>query len=171
MDILHLGILFYIYPVNTSVRNCLIITYGFVLICLWILYLWLLIYVCVLHKVWSLVALHIGASCHAYSLFIIGYSVVVILVDLNSQKLIDISLFELVFIFIEAHIFVPSCSISYIFISIIKFFCFSSLLGQLFNWTLQHKKNTYNIISILSLRKYNVFRVSYLATCGSNASH
>ena len=60
-------------------------------------------------------------SFHAYSLYIICYSVVVILIDPYSQKCINISLFELVVTGIETHIFVPNLSISHVFISIIKF--------------------------------------------------
>ena len=62
-------------------------------------------------------------SCNTYFLYIICYSVVVILIDLHSKNWINISLFELFFTCIETHIFVPSISISHIFISIIKFFC------------------------------------------------
>ena len=60
-------------------------------------------------------------SFHEYSLYIICYSVVVILIDLHSQKCLNISLFELVVTGIETHIFVPNLSISHVFISIIKF--------------------------------------------------
>ena len=76
-------------------------------------------------------------SHHAHLLFIIGYYIVVILVELNSQKWIVISLFELVVKCIKTHIFVPSISIYHIFISIIKFFCCFLLLGQIFTWNLQ----------------------------------
>ena len=70
--------------------------------------------------------------CHAYLLYIIFCSIVSILVDLHSQKWIDISMFELVVTCIEAHIFVPSFSISYILISTIMFFCCFLLLEKLF---------------------------------------
>ena len=79
-------------------------------------------------------------SCCAYFLCMIFYSIVVILVDLNSQEWINILLFELVVTWIEANIFVPSGSISHIFISIIKLFCCFLLLGQLLTWNLQHSK-------------------------------
>ena len=81
---------------------------------------------------WLLSCTTSWASCHAYFLYIISYSIVVVLVDLNSQKWIDISLFELLITCMEAHIFVPSLSIYHIFISIIKFLCCFLLLGQLF---------------------------------------
>ena len=90
-------------------------------------------------------------SCHAYLLYIICYSIVVILVDLHSKKWMNISLFELVVKCIEIHIFVPSFSTYHIFLSIIKFFsCFSLLLGQLFTLNLIHPKTCiqYNIYSI-----------------------
>ena len=44
-----------------------------------------------------------------------------ILVELNSQKFINISLFELVFTCIETHILVTNLSISRIFISVVNF--------------------------------------------------
>ena len=77
-------------------------------------------------------------SCHAYFLYIICYSVVVILFDLHSQGWINISLFELVVTCIETHIFVPSVLIYHIFISTINLFCCLLLLGQLFTCNLQH---------------------------------
>ena len=70
---------------------------------------------------WILGCATYWASCNKYFLYIIGYYVVVTLVELNSQKWIDISLFELVVKHMEAHIFIPSLSTSHIFISIIKF--------------------------------------------------
>ena len=72
------------------------------------------------------------ASCHTYFLCIIGYSIFVILIDLNSQKWINTLLFELVFPCIKIHIFVPIFSIYHIFISIIKCFRCLLILGQLF---------------------------------------
>ena len=52
---------FFLYPpVHGLFRHCVIVTSVFVLICLCILYLWLLIYVCVLRTIWYLVALHLG---------------------------------------------------------------------------------------------------------------
>ena len=61
------------------------------------------------------------ASCNTYSLYIIGYSIFVILVDLHSQKWINTLLFELVFTCIKTHIFVTNLSIYHIFIFIISF--------------------------------------------------
>ena len=47
-------------------------------------------------------------SYHAFFLYIIFYSIVVILVELHSKKCINTWLFELVVTGIEAHIFVTS---------------------------------------------------------------
>ena len=60
---------------------------------------------------------------HSYFMYIIGYLIIVMLVDLHSNKWIKILLFELVVTCIKTHIFSPSCSISHIFISVVKFFC------------------------------------------------
>ena len=95
------------------------------------------IYLCTSHNRLLGCATYWGL-CHAYFLYIIGYSIVVILVDLNSQKWIDILLFELVVKCIERHIFFPSLSIYHICISIIQFFCCFLLLCQLFTLSLQH---------------------------------
>ena len=109
-------------------------------------------------------------ACHSYFLYILCYSVVVILIELPSQNRINILLFELFFTCIETHIFVPSISISHIFISIIKFFCrFSILLGQMFTLNILHpntciQHNTYTIFEQIFC-----FHVSSLATCVSNA--
>ena len=46
-----LGILFYKSPMHCLFRHCVIVTYEFLLICLWMLYLCLLKYVCVLHNI------------------------------------------------------------------------------------------------------------------------
>ena len=65
----------------------------------------------------------------------------VIFVDLHSQKWINISLFELVVTCIEILIFLPCFSISHIFISIIKNFCYLSLLlGHIFTSDIIHPK-------------------------------
>ena len=76
-------------------------------------------------------------SRHAYFLYIIYHSIVVILVDLHSQKWINTLLFELVVTCNKTHIFVPTFSISHIFISIIKFFHCLLILGHLFACNLQ----------------------------------
>ena len=60
-------------------------------------------------------------SFHAYFLYILCHSIVVILVDLHSQKWINTLLFELVVTCIKTHIFASNLSISHICISIIKF--------------------------------------------------
>ena len=52
----------------------------------------------------------------------------------------NVPLFELVVTYIETHIFVPSFSISHIFISVIKFFCCFLLLGKMFTLNLQNSK-------------------------------
>ena len=53
--------------------------------------------------------------------------IVAILADLHSQNWIDISLFELVFTCIEAHILVHNFSISYLYISIIILLLFITI--------------------------------------------
>ena len=55
----------------------------------------------------------------------ICYAIVAILIDMNSQKWINTSLFELVITCIEAYIFITSFSIYHVFISIIMFYIFS----------------------------------------------
>ena len=55
-----LGVLFYIATMYDLFFHCIIVTIKIVLICLWMLYLCLLRYVGVLHKICSLVFLHIG---------------------------------------------------------------------------------------------------------------
>ena len=109
------------------------------------------------------------ALCHARFLYIIGYSVVVILVDLNSQKWIDILLFELVVTCMEAHIFVNSFSISYIFIYIIKFFYCFLILGKLFNWNIQPYTTLIQHQLYTNFEQTLIFYVVSLATRGSNA--
>ena len=47
-------------------------------------------------------------ACCEYFLYMICYYIVAILIDMNSKKWINISLFELVFTCIKAHISVPS---------------------------------------------------------------
>ena len=71
-------------------------------------------------------------------LYMIYYAIDAILIDLNSQKWINISLFELVATCIETHILDPNFSISHIFISIIKFLYCLLLLGKLFTLNIQH---------------------------------
>ena len=99
-------------------------------------------------------------SCHAYFLYIICYSIVVILIDLHSQRWINILFFELVVTCIETHTFVPSFSIYHIFIYIRKFFCcFSLILGQIFTLNILHPKKCiqHNI--------YNIFEQIYSFSC------
>ena len=79
------------------------------------------------------------------------YAIVAILIDLYSQKSANISLFQLVVTFIETYIFVPSFSISNLFMSIIKVFCCLLLLGKLFTLNIQHSKicNQHHIDTII----------------------
>ena len=137
MDIIHLGILFYISPVHMLFHHCVSFTYVFVLICLWMLYLWLLRYFSVLHKICSLVELHIGnrvmhISCELFFIPLLSFSLTCI-----QKNHIKTLLFELVVTYIKTHIFVPNLSISHIFISILKFFYCFLILGQLFTWNIQ----------------------------------
>ena len=102
--------------------------------------------------------------CHAYVLYILCYPIFFVLVDLHSQKCIDISLFELVVTCIETHIFVPSLSISRVFISIIKNLCFLLLLGKLFALNIQHSKicNQYHLYTIFEqIPSFPCFFLSY----------
>ena len=137
MDILHLGILFYISPVHTLLHYCIMVTSVFLFICLWMLYLWLLRYFCVIHTICSLVALHLG---HCFT----HISCIELVIPFSSSSLTWIhksgltTFFELVVTCIKTNIFVPTFSISYIFISIIRFFCCFLLLGHLFTWNIQH---------------------------------
>ena len=62
-----LGVLIYISPLHGSFHHCAIVTYVFLFICLWILYLFLLWYVCLLHRIYSLVVIHIGKLVMQYS--------------------------------------------------------------------------------------------------------
>ena len=55
-----LGIFSYIYPIYGLFFHCIIITFKIVLICFWMLYLCLLLYVGVLHTLLSLVVINIG---------------------------------------------------------------------------------------------------------------
>ena len=73
------------------------------------------------------------------------------LIELDSQKCIDIYLFELFFMCIKTHIFVPSFSISHLFVYIINvFYCFL-LLGKLLTLNIQHYKtcNQHHIYTIV----------------------
>ena len=76
-------------------------------------------------------------SCHAYFLYIIWHSIVVILVDHHSQKWIRTLLFELFFTWIKKNIFVPTFSISHLCFSIIKLFCCFLTFGHIFTWNIQ----------------------------------
>ena len=62
----------YIYPVHGLFLHCVILTSVLVLIFLCMLYLWSLWYVCVLHTIFSLVALHLGdISMHISCILIV----------------------------------------------------------------------------------------------------
>ena len=67
------------------------------------------------------------------------YVIVAILINLSSQKWINISLFELVVTCIETHELLPNLSISHIFLCVIFLFCFL-LLVKIFTLSLQHSK-------------------------------
>ena len=55
-----LGIFSYISPIYGLFSHCIVVTFIFVLIFFWMLYLCLMQYAGVLHMVWCLVVLHIG---------------------------------------------------------------------------------------------------------------
>ena len=97
--ILYLDILFYIYPVHRLFHHCIIATYVFVLI------VRVRVSNTFVNNISMVTAIGLCTSydlllgfdtswplCHAYFLYIIGYYIVVILVDLWSQKWINISL-------------------------------------------------------------------------------
>ena len=50
----------YVFPMSGLSHHCIIVTYVFVLICLWMLYLCLLQYVFIIHPIWSLGVIHLG---------------------------------------------------------------------------------------------------------------
>ena len=162
MSILHLGNFFlylsYVWVILPLyfryIHNCINmfvnVIYMFLVIC-WCTSYYLLL---VVTPSWE--------SCHAYFLYIIFYSVVAILVDLFSQKRINIPLFELVVTCIETHILVTNFSISHKFPSvIICFFCFL-LLGHIFPLNIQQSKiciqhNLYTIFDKMSIVSCCVF--------------
>ena len=97
--ILYLDILFYIYPVHGLFHHWIIATYVFVLI------VRVRVSNTFVNNISMVTAIGLCTSydlllgfdtswpsCHAYFLYIIGYYIVVILVDLWSQKWINISL-------------------------------------------------------------------------------
>ena len=141
MAILNLSIFFYIPPVHGLFHHCVIVTsVCFINFFVKVISMVTAICLCTSYD------LILGCAtsweyCHAYLLYIICYASFAILVDLHSQKLINIYFIGLVVTFTETHIFVHSFSISHIFISTLKFFCFSLLLlGKLFTWNLQHSE-------------------------------
>ena len=133
LAILHPGILFYISPVYGLFHHCVIVTYVFALIFLWMIYLRKLQYFCVLHRICSLVALHIGNLVMYISciLFVVPFShpcwPTFTIVDSH------------IFVWISCHIHWSTylCSyflnISYIYFYY-NFFCCFLLLGQLLTW-------------------------------------
>ena len=63
---------FILYPVYGLFRHCVIVTSVFVLSCFLMLYMWLLRYFCVLHMIFSLVALHLGnIGMHSYCILFV----------------------------------------------------------------------------------------------------
>ena len=104
--------------------------------------------------------------CHTYFLYMICCAIFTILIELHSKNCINTSFFELVFTCIETPIFVPSFSISHVFISIINFYVFL-LLGNIFTLNIQHSNtcNQHHLYTIFE--KYPVFNASSLDTSGS----
>ena len=67
-----LGVWFYIAPVHGLFHHYIIVTYVLVFICLWMLYPCFLWFFCVLHKIYSLVVLHIGnVVMHIFCIFFV----------------------------------------------------------------------------------------------------
>ena len=77
-----LGIFTYISPICGVLSHFVVVTFEFKVICLWMLYLRLLQYVGVLHKIYPLVVLHIRNIVNAYLLYISCYAIFATLVDL-----------------------------------------------------------------------------------------
>ena len=71
---------FYISPMHGLFHYCVIFTSVFVLIFLWMLYLWLLPYVCVLRMICSLLVIHMGD-------LVIHISCVLFIIPLSSSLL------------------------------------------------------------------------------------
>ena len=131
-------------------------------------------YVCVLYTIYYFVETHPGEACCAYLL--IYSSTVAILVDLHKQQFINTSLFEFTIKLSRAlkhiYIFLVSQYLIYFFLFLsFKFsiFCYSQ--GSSFLFIFRNIRRVTNIIFTISLRKYPVFRASYLATRGSNVWH
>ena len=83
----------YISPMCGLFFRCIIVTFTILFICLWMLSLCLLLYFGVLYTIFTLVVLHIGRRVmHIYCMWFV-FAIVAILVDLNSQYWINISLF------------------------------------------------------------------------------
>ena len=67
-----LGILTYISPMYGLFFHCIVVTFTPVLICLWMVYICLLIYVGVIHTIWYLVILHISnIIMHIYCIWFV----------------------------------------------------------------------------------------------------
>ena len=111
----------YVSPMYGLFFHFIFIKFTFVLIWLWILYLWLLQYVCVIHTILSLVALHLGDIVMHISCLLIVVTLFPSLLTYIRNSLLTHIFLKLVVTCIESHIFVHGCSISHIFISIIKF--------------------------------------------------
>ena len=114
--------LFYISPVRGLLHHCVIVAYMFVLICLLMLYLWLLQHVCVLHTLFFLVVLHIGnIFMSIFCILIVMLFLPSLLAYIHNSTLTYPCLNYLSNILKHIYIF-PIFSISYVFISIINFF-------------------------------------------------
>ena len=97
------------------------------------------------------------ASYHAYLLYIIGYFISLSSLICMHNSGLTYRCLNYMSHALKTHIFVPCLSISHIFISIIKFFRCLLLLGQIFNWNLQHSEPhiQHHIHTILD--KINIF--------------
>ena len=144
-----LVILFYTSPVHGLFYRFIIVTSDLVFICLWILYPCFLWYVGVIYTIYSLVVLHLGKiSIHIPFIWFV--------IPLSPSSLTCIHnngltpLLKLVVTCIETHIFIPSFSISHIFISIVFFFWCLLLSGQLFTLNIQHS-NTYTLYHLYTI--------------------
>ena len=133
---------FYIFPLHGLFFHCIVLTFEFVLRCLWMLYICLLRYFCVLHNIYSLFLLHLGN--HVMNIYWILFLCYCHHTHLPPFKKVDEQLFvwtyHLVATCIETHILFPNFLISHIFIYPLKFFCCFLLLGEILALNIQHSK-------------------------------
>ena len=159
MAILHLGILLYLSPVNGLFHHCIIFAYVFLVILLWMLYLWLLRYVCVLYTIWSLVALHLGnLVMHIFWIWIVmPFSPSLLTYSCNSGlTYLCLNYFSHAL----KHIYLLPVSQYLIYLFILNgFFCCLLLSGHIFTWNIQYSKTH------IQHHIYNIFEQVFSFSC------